>query len=73
MPFRRTSKTARNADLCAVVDELVAAEEVRGAAEQVRKPPEKLSLADADQEDGDRQGERDGRPHDDARVDLVSL
>ena len=39
---------ARNARLCAVVDELVSAEEVRGAAEQVREAPEKLSLADAD-------------------------
>ena len=58
------------------------AEGTRGAAEEVGKAPEKLGLADADQEDGDRRGERGERPHDDgggggggggARVDLVSL
>ena len=53
------------AHLCAVVDELVSpAEEVRGAAEEVGEAPEELGLGDADQEDGDRQGERDERPHD---------
>ena len=63
---------AGNARLCAVVDELVAAEEVGGAAEQVRKAPEELGLAEADEEGGDRQGEREERPHGDARVELVS-